>query len=38
MQATTKFNKIKLTIQLDSFNYNIKIMKLFKQDFYKDFI
>jgi len=32
-----KFNKIKDSIQLDSSSYNIKVMKLFKKDFYKDF-
>jgi hypothetical protein len=33
-----KFNKIKNAIQLDSSSYNIKVMKLFKKDFYNDFI
>jgi hypothetical protein len=33
-----KFNKIKNAIQLDSSSYNIKIMKLFKKDFYTEFI
>jgi hypothetical protein len=33
-----KFNKIKEAIQLDSSTYNIKVMKLFKKDFYKEFI
>ena len=33
-----KFNKLKASIQLDSASYNIKILKLFKKDFYKDFI
>ena len=31
-----KFNKIKESIQLDSSSYNIKVMKLFKKNFYKD--
>jgi hypothetical protein len=33
-----QFNKIKDAIQLDSSSYNIKVMKLFKKDFYNDFI
>mgnify|MGYP003688716473 FL=1 len=33
-----KFNKIKKAIHLDSSTYNIKVMKLFKKDFWKDFI
>lgn len=33
-----RFNDIKDAIQLDSSSYNIKIMKLFKKDFYNDFI
>jgi hypothetical protein len=33
-----KFNIIKNAIQLDSSTYNIKVMKLFKKDFYNDFI
>jgi hypothetical protein len=33
-----KFNIIKEAIQIDSKSYNIKVMKLFKKDFYKDFI
>lgn len=35
---TNEFNDIKNAIQLDSSSYNIKVMKLFKKDFYKDFI
>jgi hypothetical protein len=34
---SSKFNKIKESIQLDSSSYNIKVMKLFKKDFYKAF-
>jgi hypothetical protein len=33
-----KFNKIKEAIHLDSSSYNIKVMKLFKKDFYNDFL
>ena len=33
-----KFNKIKKAIQIDSSTYNIKIMKYFNKDFYKEFI
>ena len=33
-----KFIKIKEAIHLDSSSYNIKVMKMFKKDFYKDFI
>ena len=33
-----KFNTIKNAIQLDSSSYNIKVMKLFKKDFYNVFI
>ena len=33
-----KFNDIKKAIHLDSCSYNIKVMKLFKKDFYKEFI
>jgi len=33
-----KFNKIKNAIQIDSSTYNIKVMKLFRKDFYTDFI
>jgi len=33
-----KFNKIINAIQLTSNKYNINVMKLFKKDFYKDFI
>ena len=33
-----KFNKIKKAIQLDSSTYNIKVMKYFNKDFYKEFI
>ena len=35
---SSKFNKIKKAIQLDSSSYNIKVMKTFNKDFYKDFI
>ena len=35
---STKFNKIKEAIHLDSSSYNIKVMKLFKKDFYNAFI
>ena len=35
---TTKFNNLKNAIQLDSSTYNIKVMKLFKKDFYNDFV
>ena len=31
-----KFNKIKDSIQLDSSSYNIKVLKLFKKDFYNE--
>ena len=33
-----RFNDIKDAIQLDSSSYNIKIMKLFKKDFYNEFL
>ena len=33
-----KFNKLKDAIQLDSSSYNIKIMKMFKKNFYDDFL
>jgi len=33
-----QFNKIKKAIQLDSSTYNIKVMKLFKKDFYNYFL
>jgi len=33
-----KFNDIKKAIHLDSCTYNIKVMKLFRKDFYKEFI
>jgi hypothetical protein len=33
-----KFNQIKKAIQIDSSTYNIKIMKHFNKDFYKEFI
>ena len=33
---TDKFNNIKQAIKLDSSNYNIKVMKKFRHDFYKD--
>ncbi len=33
-----RFNDIKDAIQLDSSSYNIKIMKLFRKDFYNDFL
>jgi hypothetical protein len=32
------FNKIKKALIFDSKSFNIKVMKLFKKDFYKDFI
>lgn len=32
-----KFNKIKNAIQLDSSSYNIKVLKLFKKNFYDEF-
>jgi hypothetical protein len=35
---SSKFNRIKEAIHLDSSSYNIKVMKLFKKDFYNDFI
>jgi hypothetical protein len=35
---SSKFNKIKEAIQLDSSTYNIKVMKLFKKDFWKEFV
>ncbi len=35
---SNKFNKIKRAIQLDSSTYNIKVMKYFKKEFYKEFI
>ena len=35
---SSKFNKIKNAIHLDSSSYNIKVMKLFKKDFYNEFI
>ena len=35
---SNRFNKIKEAIHLDSSSYNIKVMKLFKKDFYNDFI
>jgi len=35
---TKKFNNIKNAIQLDSSSYNIKVMKLFRKDFYNEFI
>jgi hypothetical protein len=35
---TLKFNNIKKAIQLDSSSYNIKVMKLFKKDFYNEFL
>jgi len=35
---SSKFNKIKDAIQLDSSTYNIKVMKLFNKNFYNDFI
>jgi hypothetical protein len=34
---SSKFKKIKDSIQLDSSSYNIKVMKLFKKNFYKNF-
>lgn len=34
---SNKFNELKDAIQLDSSTYNIKIMKLFKKDFYLQF-
>ena len=33
-----KFNKLKDAIQLDSSSYNIKVLKLFKKNFYDDFL
>ena len=33
-----KFNKIKDAIQLDSSSYNIKVLKLFKKNFYDNFL
>ena len=33
-----KFNKIKNAILLDSSSYNIKVMKLFKKYFWKEFV
>ena len=33
-----KFIKIKEAIHLDSSSYNIKVMKMFKKDFYKDLL
>lgn len=33
-----KFKKIKEAIHLDSSSYNIKIMKLFRKDFWKEFV
>ena len=33
-----KFNKLKDSIQLDSSSYNIKVLKLFKKNFYDDFL
>ena len=35
---SSKFNTIKNAIHLDSSSYNIKVMKLFKKDFWRDFI
>jgi len=32
---SSKFNKIKNSIQMDSSSYNIKVMKLFKKTFIK---
>ena len=36
--TSDKFNEIKEAIQLDSFTYNWKVMKLFRKDFYNMFI
>lgn len=33
-----KFNRLKKAIQLDSSSYNIKVMKHFRKDFWKEFI
>jgi hypothetical protein len=35
---SSTFNKIKEAIHLDSSSYNIKVMKLFKKDFYNSFL
>ena len=35
---SVEFNNIKNAIQLDSSSYNIKVMQLFKKDFYNDFL
>ena len=35
---SNEFNKLKESIHLDSSSYNIKVMKLFKKDFWKEFV
>ena len=37
-KSYNSINKIKKAIQLDSSSYNIKVMKTFNKDFYKNFI